>query len=99
MKKEKQQKPALAALPVDTRTMPLHDQIATQAHILWEHYGQPEGKDVSIWLEAERQVLGVDGEIQAVPGGAVAAWELSEALTPDPAKTTSTSGPSPTPPR
>lgn len=68
-------------LPSDTRTVPLHQEIATQAYLLWEHYGRPEGRDVRIWLEAERQVLGVDARVNQQPGGAVPAEDLSDALT------------------
>lgn len=70
------------AVPTDTRTLPLHEDIATQAHVLWEHYGQPSGRDVSIWLEAERQVLGVDARVNLQAGGAVEAEAFSAALTP-----------------
>lgn len=67
-------------LPSDTRTTPLHQEVATQAYILWNHYGQPSGQDVSIWLEAERQVLGVDSRVNQQAGGAVEARNLGAAL-------------------
>lgn len=67
----------------DTRTVPLHQEIATQAYILWDHYGQPTGRDVSIWLEAERQVLGVDSQVNQQAGGAVAAKNLGAAFMPE----------------
>ena len=77
-------KPAPApALPSDTRTVPLHQEIATQAYILWQHYGQPADRDVSIWLEAERQVLGVDSRVNQQAGGAVEAKPLGSALAAD----------------
>jgi hypothetical protein len=78
MKKNKSVDPT--ALPSDTRTVPLHQEIATQAYILWQHYGQPAGQDVSIWLEAERQVLGVDKQVNQQGGGAVEARPLGTAL-------------------
>jgi hypothetical protein len=84
-----------AALPADTRTLPLHEAIATQAYILWEHYGQPAGNDVGIWLEAERQVLGTDRLVNQQPGGAVASRELAEALAPDLGELTPGSGVAP----
>jgi hypothetical protein len=73
-----------ALVPSDTRTIPLHQDIATQAYVLWNHYGQPAGRDVGIWLEAERQVLGVDNRISQQAGGAVDAKSLSAALAAEP---------------
>jgi hypothetical protein len=37
---------------------PTHEQIAALAHELWRERGSPEGSDVDIWLEAERQLNG-----------------------------------------
>lgn len=37
---------------------PTHEQIAALAHELWTERGSPEGSDVDIWLEAERQLRG-----------------------------------------
>jgi hypothetical protein len=36
-----------------------HEQIAALAHEIWQERGQPEGSDIDIWLEAERQLSGV----------------------------------------
>jgi len=75
-------KKPISPIPVsnDTRTTPLHEEIATQAYILWEHYGHPQGRDLSIWLEAERQVLGTDASVNLQAGGAVKAKDLSIAV-------------------
>jgi hypothetical protein len=70
------------SVPVDTRTEPLETRISRQARELWENYGRPEGRDLSIWLEAERQVLGVDSKVSQQAGGAVSAKALNSALTP-----------------
>ncbi len=35
---------------------PTHDEIARQAQELWQDRGCPAGRDVEIWLEAERQL-------------------------------------------
>src|SRR4051812_33503431 len=35
-----------------------HEQISALAHELWLAQGSPEGSDVDIWLEAERQLKG-----------------------------------------
>jgi hypothetical protein len=37
---------------------PTHDEIAQQAHELWQDRGCPDGQDTEIWLEAERQLAG-----------------------------------------
>ncbi len=76
-----QNSPAPAS-PADTRTLPLEERISHQAHALWEGYGRPAGRDVAIWLEAERQVLGVDPRVNQQAGGAVAERPLHDALTP-----------------
>lgn len=68
--------------PADTRTLPLETRISQQARALWESYGRPEGRDIAIWLEAERQVLGVDARVNQQAGGAVAEPALHDALTP-----------------
>jgi hypothetical protein len=38
---------------------PTHDQIAALAHEIWRERGSPDGSDVDIWLEAERQLNGM----------------------------------------
>lgn len=35
-----------------------HEQIAALAHELWRERGSPEGSDIDIWLEAERELNG-----------------------------------------
>jgi hypothetical protein len=37
---------------------PSHEEITERARRIWQERGQPEGKDLEHWLEAERQ-LGV----------------------------------------
>jgi hypothetical protein len=37
---------------------PTHEQIAALAHELWRERGSPDGSDIDIWLEAERQLRG-----------------------------------------
>jgi hypothetical protein len=68
--------------PTDTRTLSLETRVASQARTLWEGYGRPVGRDLAIWLEAERQVLGVDDRVNQQAGGAVAEVALHDALTP-----------------
>ena len=49
---------------------PTHEQIAALAHELWEERGCPEGSDIDIWLEAERQLNGmppIHGEADPIP--------------------------------
>lgn len=38
---------------------PTHAQVAALAHELWLERGRPEGSDIDIWLEAERQLRGL----------------------------------------
>ena len=35
------------------------EQIAALAHEIWRERGSPEGSDIDIWLEAERQLNGM----------------------------------------
>lgn len=37
---------------------PRPEQIAALAHAIWIDRGQPEGRDIDHWLEAERQLRG-----------------------------------------
>ncbi|HET7537266.1 MAG TPA: DUF2934 domain-containing protein [Candidatus Didemnitutus sp.] len=64
----------------DTRELPLNTEIARHAYDLWEKYGHPEGRDIEIWLEAERQLLGVDANVNRLAGGAVRSQPLEDAL-------------------
>lgn len=61
------------ATPADVRDVPLHDETARRAHELWEKYGRPTNRDQEIWLEAERQLLGVDPNVRKVGAGSVSA--------------------------
>lgn len=36
---------------------PTHEEIATAAFQLWRAKGQPQGKDVAIWLAAEHWLI------------------------------------------
>lgn len=63
----------------DLRTAPLHEETARAARELWVSYGRPSGRDEEIWLEAERQLLGVDSSVARLPGGGVSASGLREA--------------------
>lgn len=74
--------PSPRATPPDTRALPLHDEIARQARRLWEGYGRPAGRDVAIWLEAERQVLGTDPHVRTEAGANVPAANVAGAVYP-----------------
>lgn len=67
--------------PADVRDRPLRDNVATRAKELWIGYGRPEGRDDEIWLEAERQLLGVDSQVRAEGGGSVAAKPRAQSQT------------------
>lgn len=61
-------KPKKAATPTEQpRERPIrgtppagvtHEQIAERARALWRERGQPEGRDLEHWFEAERQLRG-----------------------------------------
>jgi hypothetical protein len=60
-------------------TTPSQEQIAERARTLWEGYGRPTGRDKAIWLEAERQLLGVDPSVEGSGDIAVSAGHFDEA--------------------
>ena len=33
-----------------------HEEISRRARIIWQNYGEPSGRDIEIWYEAERQI-------------------------------------------
>ena len=35
---------------------PSHEEVSNRAYELWENYGRPDGRDVEIWFEAEREL-------------------------------------------
>jgi hypothetical protein len=43
----------------------LHEDISQRAYQLWENYGCPDGRDLEIWLEAERQHGGQPSDLDA----------------------------------
>ena len=61
-----------ATVADNRHTAPLHSDIAQCATELWIEYGRPEGRDVEIWLEAERRLLSAtthrkDAEVRTPP--------------------------------
>lgn len=76
-------KPAPAPAPIERPGRNLQEDIARQARVLWQGYGQPKGRDLAIWLEAERQVLGADPLVRmAEDGAAVSAAEFAAGSAP-----------------
>lgn len=55
------------------------EDISQRARELWESYGRPEGRDTEIWLEAERQLLGVDAQVVSSGNASISAPALDEA--------------------
>ncbi len=57
---------------------PTQEDISRRATMLWENYGRPEGRDVEIWLEAERQLLGVDPLVEGRHNTSIVAISFDE---------------------
>lgn len=55
------------------------EDISQRARELWESYGRPDGRDTEIWLEAERQLLGVDAHVEGSGNTSVSASAFDEA--------------------
>jgi hypothetical protein len=49
-----------AVTPRSAPPPPTHDQIAALAHAIWLERGQPAGRDLEHWLEAERQLTAAE---------------------------------------
>jgi hypothetical protein len=64
--------------PADTRRKALQNDIARRAQELWEQYGRPQDRDLEIWLEAEKQLLGADSEVKTEGADAVSSGQLGE---------------------
>lgn len=62
----------------DTVLPPSSEDISQRARELWEKYGRPSGRDEEIWLEAERQLLGVDPLVEGKGDIAVAARQFDQ---------------------
>ncbi len=56
---------------------PTHEEVAQRAHELWEEYGQPSGRDVEIWMEAEKRISLESAEAESKGAGS-ASPTLSE---------------------
>src|SRR5690606_3816330 len=48
---------------------PTREQVQALAHAIWTDRGCPDGSDVEIWLEAERQLSGRAGVVPPGQGG------------------------------
>ena len=46
------------------RMLPTHEEIAAEAEVLWRQRGCPEGMDIPIWHEAERQLQFISRELR-----------------------------------
>jgi hypothetical protein len=40
---------------------PSHEAISHRARALWEQAGSPEGRDITYWLQAEKELLAQQG--------------------------------------
>lgn len=63
-------------------TTPTQEDISRRAAQLWENYGRPQGRDQEIWLEAERQLLGVDKKVEGRNNTSVIAISFDESTAP-----------------
>lgn len=61
MNRKKLHKPAPSQPPREIS----HDRIAERARAIWQQRGQPEGRDLEHWLEAERELRGVPASPQS----------------------------------
>lgn len=57
---------------------PTHKDISLRAIKIWQSYGQPQGRDTEIWLEAERQLLGMDSTVKNNGRASVVAISFEE---------------------
>ncbi len=69
-----------SAVQRDIASPASQENISQRARELWEGYGRPVGRDEEIWLEAERQLLGVDPEVEGMGGISVSAPIFDETI-------------------
>lgn len=74
---------------------PSHDTITQQARELWEQRGRPQGQDVAIWLEAERQLQARAAETAADPLATAAKADRRKQASRAPQSPTKTNAPKP----
>lgn len=67
--------PSLANIP------PTHEDITLRAILLWQNYGQPEGRDTEIWLEAERQLLDTEPRAKIAAKASAIAISFDDTIT------------------
>jgi len=67
-----------SAIQTATIIPPSHEDISQRARELWESYDRPQGRDEAIWLEAERQLLGIDPNVESKDNIAVSARDFSQ---------------------
>jgi hypothetical protein len=60
---------------------PTHEDISQRATSIWQSYGQPEGRDTEIWLEAERQLLGINPLVKTGGDTSMVAISFGETVT------------------
>jgi hypothetical protein len=59
-----------------------HDEIARRAYQLWEQRGRPQGRDLELWLEAERQIVPASKPVrEQVPASAQPANQVRSGAT------------------
>ena len=66
------------------------EEISQRARELWERYGRPDGRDTEIWLEAERQLLGVDAQVEGSGDISVSAPAFDESTSAEKPRTRAT---------
>ena len=66
------------AIQTATIIPPSHEDISQRARELWEGYDRPQGRDEAIWLEAERQLLGIDPNVESKDNIAVSARDFGQ---------------------
>ena len=68
-----------SAITTATIIPPSHEDISQRARKLWEGYDRPQGRDEAIWLEAERQLLGIDPQVESKGDVSVSARDFDQA--------------------
>ena len=58
--------------------LPTREEITQRAQKIWQDYGNPAGRDIEIWLEAERQLLGGSSEPNLESGAPESSRTVSE---------------------
>jgi hypothetical protein len=65
---------------IDSSSTPTHEQIAARAYEIFVERGQPQGRDLDHWLEAEAQLCAAGRASDSAPANAASSNGRSQSV-------------------